>query len=212
MLIYLVRHWQTEANINGICSGWTETNLTQTWIKQAQAASQALQSVTFDAVFSSDLSRAYETAAHITWSNENIIQTMFLRERNYHEFEWVHGSILDQYIIDEWFQSTTHFAIQWGKRNTWKIIESNDEMIQRREQFHKEYIIPQHWQAILITSHWSFIRNIIAHVLQLDLSIEWINHYISPLQNTWICIIEYTPEKWVRLVTYNQHTHILTIQ
>jgi broad specificity phosphatase PhoE len=163
-------------------------------------------------VFSSDLSRAYDTAAHIIWSSENIISTPLLRGRNYYEFEWVHGSILDQCAIDEWSPSTIHFVEQWGNRSTWRIVESNHEIIQRREQFHREHIIPQHSQAILITSHWSFIRSIIAHILQLDLSVGWMNHYMSPLQNTWICIIEYIPEKWVRLVTYNQHTHILNIQ
>lgn len=60
--IYLVRHGQTEANIEGWMSGWSETELTEVGIAQAQAAGEALSDASITKVLSSDLSRAHHTA------------------------------------------------------------------------------------------------------------------------------------------------------
>lgn len=60
--IYLVRHGQTEANIQGWMSGWSETELTEVGIAQARAAGDALSDASIKKVLSSDLSRAHRTA------------------------------------------------------------------------------------------------------------------------------------------------------
>lgn len=60
--IYLVRHGQTEANIQGWMSGWSETDLTEVGIAQAQAAGDALLDASIKKVIASDLSRAHRTA------------------------------------------------------------------------------------------------------------------------------------------------------
>lgn len=56
--IWIVRHGETEQNRNKIIQGQMDTVLNADGIKQAQLVADALQSVPFDAAFSSDLSRA----------------------------------------------------------------------------------------------------------------------------------------------------------
>jgi broad specificity phosphatase PhoE len=60
--IYLVRHAITKAIEAEIAQGVTDSPLSVLGLKQAQAAAGALASIEFDAVFSSPLGRALETA------------------------------------------------------------------------------------------------------------------------------------------------------
>lgn len=63
---YLVRHGETDANRTGILQGYMDVPLSQTGRKQAEVMAQALAGVAFAVVYSSDLSRAADTAALIS--------------------------------------------------------------------------------------------------------------------------------------------------
>ena len=58
----IVRHGQTDANAQGVLQGQTDTPLGETGRAQARAAAQRLKHEKFDLFYSSDLSRALETA------------------------------------------------------------------------------------------------------------------------------------------------------
>ncbi len=60
--VYLVRHGQTFANVEGWMSGWSETELTDLGAQQAIAAGHSLADASVRRVISSDLSRARRTA------------------------------------------------------------------------------------------------------------------------------------------------------
>ncbi len=61
-LIYLLRHGQSQANISHTFAGHTDAELSELGIIQAKATCQQLANVNIDAVYSSDLKRAYNTA------------------------------------------------------------------------------------------------------------------------------------------------------
>ncbi|KAG5191431.1 histidine phosphatase superfamily [Tribonema minus] len=64
--LVLVRHGETTANRDGVLQGQTDYPLSDTGLAQAQIVADHLaQSYTFDCVWSSDLSRASDTAAAI---------------------------------------------------------------------------------------------------------------------------------------------------
>ena len=81
MILYVVRHGETISNKMMKVSGDEEALLTNNGIRQAEALKEELNDISFDYVFSSPLSRAYETAKLIT-DNEVIIEER-LKERDY---------------------------------------------------------------------------------------------------------------------------------
>ena len=62
MRFYLVRHGESENNASGLWTGWMDVALTEKGKQQAESLRPLLGSVKFDKFFSSDLSRAINTA------------------------------------------------------------------------------------------------------------------------------------------------------
>ena len=83
---------QTEGNVinmkgGGIVNSATETPLSELGRSQAMKVGQRLQDESFDLTFSSDLSRAYDTALAIFEDPGSITKDQLFRERDYGRFE-----------------------------------------------------------------------------------------------------------------------------
>ncbi len=86
--VYLVRHGETQWNKIGRMQGHTDIPLNESGIAQAQDVRAILKGIHFDAVYTSDLTRAIETA-RILINNTNVtIHTLSdLRERSFGTYE-----------------------------------------------------------------------------------------------------------------------------
>ncbi len=77
-MIYIVRHGQTDWNLEGRYAGRKDVELNAKGIEQAESIQKELKNVKFDKVISSPLKRAYKTATIITNSeitvDERIIE------------------------------------------------------------------------------------------------------------------------------------------
>ena len=62
MKVFFIRHGQTTANVDRIYAGQTDVKLTEEGRAQAEALQPILEKTPFDRVYSSDLSRAMDTA------------------------------------------------------------------------------------------------------------------------------------------------------
>ncbi|ORY24879.1 histidine phosphatase superfamily [Naematelia encephala] len=84
MLLYFVRHGQTDHNLRGIIQGQLDTSLNDHGRLEARVVGQYLGNIAFIEAWSSDLSRARETAEIIAESHEGLaIRTdPGLRERH----------------------------------------------------------------------------------------------------------------------------------
>ena len=91
MKIYIVRHGETEANKNGLLQGWSDTPLSDLGVKLAEYTGEGLKDIKFDAVFSSPLKRAYDTAQIImnknNFNNINIQTDNRLKELSMGDWE-----------------------------------------------------------------------------------------------------------------------------
>ena len=84
--IYLVRHGQTVFNAKGIVQGAADAPLTQMGIDQAINLGKAIRDKEFDAIYSSDLRRAFETALYIINENHKPLKVKTMKE--FREFDF----------------------------------------------------------------------------------------------------------------------------
>lgn len=92
MILFMIRHGQTTANVDAVYSGQTDVMLTEQGRVQAEALQPKLAKYRFDQVWSSDLTRAVETQRLAIPGVEGI-RTELLREIDV-------GSLAGQSIAD----------------------------------------------------------------------------------------------------------------
>ena len=88
MIVYIVRHGETECNVNNICYGWYDCPINEKCISQAENLGRFLKSKKIDKIISSDLLRAKMTAELI--NNELCVPVEFnssFREINFGDWE-----------------------------------------------------------------------------------------------------------------------------
>ena len=93
MELYILRHGETEENIQHILQGHTDGHLTELGRQQAHDAGKLLRNIHFDAFLCSDLKRCTDTAEIISsFLDMNIQTTPLLRERDWGS---VTGEVVD---------------------------------------------------------------------------------------------------------------------
>lgn len=148
--IYLIRHGETDGNLNGIVQGSIDIPLNNTGIQQAKEAKQELEGVAFDAAYSSDLTRAKVTAAIVLEGRRiNIINDPRLRERNFGAWE---GKSFDDY-----------YAVTHEERS--KETEPTEQLIGRAMSALQEITDTHPGQTIFVASHGNLIKNVIAPIM-----------------------------------------------
>lgn len=87
MLIYFIRHQETEWNAKGIIQGHKDSPLTAAGKEIAQSIAEKFKGAGIEIIYTSDLGRCVETANIISKSiNCRIITGPYLREQNYGAF------------------------------------------------------------------------------------------------------------------------------
>lgn len=93
--IYLIRHGETEWNVEGRMQGHADSPLTQKGLEQARRRAESLKHIQFAAFYSSDLLRAKRTAEIIALDHQlTVISSKLLRERHFGPYE---GRLVSEY-------------------------------------------------------------------------------------------------------------------
>ena len=88
MILYLMRHGQTDWNLKEKVQGWNDTALNQQGILQARFAGEKLNGENIETVYSSDLRRAKKTAEIVSAALDLPLHcTKRLREMNFGKAE-----------------------------------------------------------------------------------------------------------------------------
>lgn len=158
--LWIVRHGQTEWNLQGIVQGHKNSNLTELGIKQAEETANKLKSINFDAIFSSDSGRAVKTAEIIKLDREIIIQTsQLLRERSYGKFEGLHADICKKELKDKIEERNKLINEEYEKYKLADDVESDDEVVVRFMIQLREIAVAYPGKQILIVTHSDCIKN-----------------------------------------------------
>jgi broad specificity phosphatase PhoE len=106
MLLYLIRHGETDWNVEGRCQGFSDSPLNETGRRQAEATARHLSDIKIDAIYSSSLGRAHEMARMIAKYHKAPVQTSdALRELNQGDFEGL--------TFPELFETHSEFLQEW---------------------------------------------------------------------------------------------------
>ena len=97
LTIYLLRHGQTEWNVGGRYLGRTDIPLSEKGISQAQDAAKQLSGISFTAIYSSPLERAFHTA-QIVGGGKPVISDDRLLETDFGAWE---GKTKDEIMKDD---------------------------------------------------------------------------------------------------------------
>lgn len=149
MKLYVVRHGQTDWNLNNLLQGNTNVELNETGISQAKEIKEKLKNINFDLCYSSPLSRAYETAKIICDDKTNIELDKRLEERELGEFEGKHKDLYDG-------------RFYWNLKinSALKGVESAKDLLARVTSFYKDILSKHHNETILIVSHGAVVRSL----------------------------------------------------
>ena len=163
---YIVRHGQTEHNINNIMQGFTvDSPLTKKGQEQAEKIAKELSHIHFDEVFSSDLTRAKRTAEIITLERKLAIKTtQALREQCYGKYEGQPYKVIQKELkelLDEYERLNDgekwHFLLEEG-------METDAQAGSRFITFIREISVAYPDKTILIVSHGDVIRYFLIHI------------------------------------------------
>jgi alpha-ribazole phosphatase len=167
--LIIVRHGETDSNIKGTYLGWTDVELNDTGLKQAEAVSEKLKSTKFDFIVSSPLKRAKTTAEIINKSHkQEIVYNDSLKERNFGLWDdLTYKEIIEKYPeeSEEWAKNWSNYAPPEG--------ESAVEVYEKLMDFIDKLIIEKQEGTILIVTHLGCIRKLIGHLLGMGIDGSW---------------------------------------
>ena len=124
---YLVRHGETDWNLNERIQGQTDTPLNATGRRQADLLGRRLDDVHFDAMYSSDLARTYETAQLVAKGRDlAIVADPDLREFSFGEWEGLTDAEIEARqpgALTERISAGNEAFSAPGGENTWQVLE-----------------------------------------------------------------------------------------
>jgi probable phosphoglycerate mutase len=187
-IIGWIRHGITDWNAERRVQGQRDIGLNEIGRSQARALAQRLKAEeTWDVLYSSDLSRAKETADMIGEAlGLPVITDRRLRERSFGELE---GTTLEERIL--------RWGEDWETKEFGK--ESEEQMAARGMSFMNDLIAVHRNQRVLVVSHGAFIAAMLKMLIP-ELNTE------ERLENTSLSIAAMQQDGWIcRLYNCTKH-------
>lgn len=154
--ILIIRHGQSEANINKFFAGQTNIQLTELGVTQAEMAAQLLKDEQIDAIYSSSLDRAYYTALPFARDrNLEVIRVPELMERDCGHWTSKSFDEVERLYPEErlqWNNDPMNLTISGG--------ESSPDMINRFGKALDKIAKENEGKVVLVASHGGIIKSV----------------------------------------------------
>ena len=165
--LILVRHGQTDWNVNGRYMGWMDENLNQEGVQQAEKLAQRLDRWPISAVYSSTLKRAVRTADIVAKPHSIAVQTIEeLGEMRIGAWEGMFaGDIAAEYpeLWKTWRTNPGDFRMPGG--------ESLGEVRERAIRAFGVIMDESEGKMVLAVTHDVVVKLLVAHCLGVSLNI-----------------------------------------
>ena len=204
--VFLIRHGESIANLQHRAAGHVDPPLSELGIRQAEITAAALANTRFDAVFSSDLSRAYDTALpHAEMRGLCVIKRLNLREVFLGEWEGMHvDKIIEKYGAESyyggWRDNFGTYIIPGGEGAAAcgkRIYDEIESICKGRDR-----------ERILIVCHGAAIRSF--YSLVLGLRPEEFGSKLTYPSNASITRVDYDGGRFLP-VKYSEDSHMESI-
>ena len=161
--IILVRHGETQWNIEKRWQGHADSPLTEKGVYQAKAIANRLSAISFSALYSSDLGRAMQTAGIISEvTGHDIIADKRLRERNV--------GVLQGMTLEEMMDQYPKEFEQYRNQRAEYIIPEGESANQRATiniEFLTSLAQKHVGECAVIVTHGGVLNNLFKYVLKI---------------------------------------------
>ena len=186
--IILIRHGETEWNLQQRMQGHSNSDLSSVGQAQIQALGQWMKNVPFNYIYSSDSLRAKQTAEAITqFSGHELKIDLRLREKNLGVFEGL--------TSEEARESNPEVFRLFKTAGSKYVIdegESTQQLQDRALEIVEEIRIKHPEDRVLLVTHGGFIRVVMKH--SLGLSLETPTRFL--IRNTGVFRLVWE-DKWI---------------
>ena len=195
----IVRHGETEWNINGIRQGHLDSALTGKGIAQAKALAARLAREEFTVLYSSDLGRAVQTAEEISKvTRHEIVTDARLRERHLGIFQGLNADELNEKYPQERRQFRTmgpDYVIPGG--------ESMRQQVERNVSYLNELAAKHQGEQIVVVTHGGVVSGFFRHTLEISLAAPRRFEFV----NAGLNIFAHEEGNWM-LLTWGDVSHL----
>lgn len=163
--LVLVRHGESEWNVKGVWTGWTDVDLSPKGHEEARQAGEALKDIHFDLAYTSTLKRAKNTLLEIEkvigQTDLTATESSALNERNYGDLTGKNKWEVKAQVGEEEFQKI---------RRSWDYPPPNGESLkmvyERVVPYYESEILPKLKEGnnIIIAAHGNSLRALIKYL------------------------------------------------
>lgn len=156
--LYLIRHGETEDNKTGVLMGSTDTPLNDHGRLQAVNLRERINALEVDAIYTSPLQRAVETATLVFGDRQPIIADSSLQEFHFGEWEGMHFAEISRQYPEVWRLWLTDWEqthIPGGEAFAafkQRVIGATEELVRLHQG-----------RRVAVVSHGGCIRSLLAH-------------------------------------------------
>lgn len=202
--IYLTRHGQCEDNVQGILNGHRDSPLTEKGIEQANDVAEHIKEVgiSFDAVYSSPLKRAFQTAEIIaeTTISPKSIKELMLIEREFGVMTGKKVADIKKICAPDILETSivTYFLNVEGGETFDELYERAKMLIQKIKNNHKD-------GSILLVTHGDMGKMVYAAYYGLDWKDTLIQFHFG--NGELLLLSEDSPPEDAHVFETEQHNH-----
>lgn len=186
--VYLVRHGETDWNVEGRLQGIQDTSLNEMGKKQAHACGAFLKTMNWDVLVSSPLKRAMETATTI---NEYVEKEQIVTINELKEKDFGHASGKTKEEIELAFPDGIVTGMEEDNRFKDRVLGALNSI---REEFSNK--------TVLVVAHGAVIHSILDSISEGQYG-----HGKSRIDNGGISHLQFIHNKWV-INDFNNINHL----
>ncbi len=189
MLLYMIRHGESENNLAKRHSGHSLTSLTEKGIEDGRRAGEKLRGIKFDKIYTSDLPRTQQTCM-AAFPGAEYEPLRLIKEINV-------GVCTDRFVSDCEAQYGDFYKECKANFDYTPLGGENSDMLRARARKFLKMLEESGFETVAAFSHGAFIKHTLDVVLGANL--DKLSYYTN---NGGIFIYEYKDKKW-RLKGWN---------